>query len=652
MDTLALVLRNTRLAAAGTLGLTRPAPGSLEYTFSSPDLGTLAQLLAATGQVEPQVEGSVRAQGSIAGSLQQPEIVANVQGRALRYDAWKLGALGLDATLARGPTGWGGQLQLSADNAVLATGERFDAVRLNARGTRDLLSVGLSLRRDARAELALSGLLQLEGNTPRGVTLDSLAVRLEGTRWTLDQPAHLQWAGVHGLVVQNLTLRRSGEGGGLIHVDGQLPPTGNAELRVQVEKVDLADVRRLVGDNAPDVRGILSLDALFQGPVASPELTLRASVDSLGYQSTAADSLRLSATLNGSLLRANAGIWTGGRPLLVAEGSVPMHFSFSNLVPSFELLRTEPLAARLVADSVDLGLVTAAVPQLAAGSGRLDAQVVAAGTLAKPDLSGWARVSGGSVKVLPLGATYSAIRGQMSFENQLVRIDSLAVRSAGTASLTGTVHFQEGGPLLYLIGDFSSFRAMSVPDVATVQLSGRVAVSGALPAPTLTGTLTVEQSTITIPELEQQSSTVEITGLDIGQIGADTLTTPGFLPPVLSGLRVDGLEVSVGDAVWLESREARIQIGGDLIVYRTGEELRVSGVLQAVRGTYALQIGPLEREFDIVSGRVQFFGTGDFNPELDIVAANRVRTAEAETVRSDHGAGATSPAPCSTRASR
>jgi len=45
-----------------------------------------------------------------------------------------------------------------------------------------------------------------------------------------------------------------------------------------------------------------------------------------------------------------------------------------------------------------------------------------------------------------------------------------------------------------------------------------------------------------------------------------------------------------------------------------------------VRGRYTLAIGTINREFEVVSGNVQFQGTPDINPVIDIVAANRVRT--------------------------
>jgi hypothetical protein len=87
---------------------------------------------------------------------------------------------------------------------------------------------------------------------------------------------------------------------------------------------------------------------------------------------------------------------------------------------------------------------------------------------------------------------------------------------------------------------------------------------------------------------------------------------------------IDGIQLSVGESVYVESRDMRVQIDGDLVLYRTGEELRIFGGLNAVRGTYSVQISSIIREFDVIDGRVQFYGTGDINPSLDLRAGYRV----------------------------
>jgi translocation and assembly module TamB len=183
-------------------------------------------------------------------------------------------------------------------------------------------------------------------------------------------------------------------------------------------------------------------------------------------------------------------------------------------------------------------------------------------------------------------------------------------------------------PRLDLVATFNGFEAMARPDVASLELTGRVALRGLLPEPVLTGRITLSDGHIAIPELSRRR-TIDVAGGDIGDLGADTI--PLAVPTgaaVLAGLRVQSLEVAIGDNLWLRSPDANIQLGGEVIVSRAGLENRVTGTLEAVRGSYSLRIGPLTREFDIVRGSVQFFGTGELNPALNILARNEVRTFE------------------------
>ena len=53
--------------------------------------------------------------------------------------------------------------------------------------------------------------------------------------------------------------------------------------------------------------------------------------------------------------------------------------------------------------------------------------------------------------------------------------------------------------------------------------------------------------------------------------------------------------------------------------------LALSGALSADRGTYTLDLGPVQREFAVQSGRITFFGTAGFNPSIDVSALYRVR---------------------------
>ena len=117
-------------------------------------------------------------------------------------------------------------------------------------------------------------------------------------------------------------------------------------------------------------------------------------------------------------------------------------------------------------------------------------------------------------------------------------------------------------------------------------------------------------------------------------------------PParLVEHLQLDGVSVNVGDEVWLRSAEANIKLGGSLDVTRARDDretrrsslgrggvndplyrLALSGALSADRGTYTLDVGIVQREFQVQSGRITFFGTADFNPEIDVSALYRVK---------------------------
>ena len=110
---------------------------------------------------------------------------------------------------------------------------------------------------------------------------------------------------------------------------------------------------------------------------------------------------------------------------------------------------------------------------------------------------------------------------------------------------------------------------------------------------------------------------------------------PGVQTIFMDSLRVDSVFVGMGNDVWLRSGEANIQLAGDFVVDRKIEgglpRYRLDGTMRAVRGTYRLALGyenspiALNKEFRVTRGTVRFFGTPDFNPEMDIVAENTVR---------------------------
>lgn len=630
VDTLALAMRGNQLRASGRWGLTQPVQDPLRFSINAPNLAEVNRVVPTTELLPPQLAGSLLAEGWVAGSVRFPRIAASVRGRRLRAEDYRADLLALDVDIERVPEiGWSGRLTAEGEGLVLFANQSFQRVRLEASGSGEALAVGLFARQDATRDLSASGILELDGVVPRGISLETLNLRLAEATWRLVNPSRLQWGGVVGLEIDNLALQRTGPVGGWLQIDGRLPPTGAADLRINARGVDLADARR-VWERAPDIQGRLTMDAVLEGPASAPEMSLNARVDSLRYEGAAADVILLDLDYLDRRLDGTAQVQIAGRQIAAVEGSVPMLLSYENFVPSFEPLMSEPLVAQVNADSLPLDLVSTLIPGLAQGAGAVRARVDVAGTLEAPTLSGFTRLQDGAVTVEQLGIRLTDIRASLALEQNRIRIDTLLARSGGYISVGGLVTFAPGAaPRLNLAADLSSFRAIDNREVGRIISSGRVSLAGPLTAPVLTGSLNLEDSQINVPEMEEE--TIELADLDVGQIGTDPLTQAEAEPTFFTDLQVQGLEVGVGDAVWIVSDEIRVQIVGDIVVYRTTAALQVWGSLQTVRGRYTLSIGSINREFEVVSGTVRFMGTPEINPAIDVVAANRVRTATAGT---------------------
>lgn len=630
VDTLALAVRGARFEAAGQLGLTAPAPDVLRFTLDAPNLGVLAAILPPPGQFEPQIAGSLQASGWIGGTLRYPEVAANARGSGLRWEQNGVDQLAAEVQLARGATLWTGNVSLDGRGITVAGGS-YQSLQLQANLTPDAASFGVDLRRDDATDLHAAGMLELDGLAMNGVTLREMTLRLRDVQWTLASPGARLARVDGGYAVENLRLERSGAATGYIEANGLLPTEGEANLVVRAAGLDMAELRQ-IAPALPEIGGTLGLDVSITGPVEAPRLVLDARVVGLTYGGLQTDSLSVRGEYAGRAMRLAAGVQLAGRSILEADATVPMTITLGGLVPGFELLRDDPLVASLRADSLPMQLVAAAVPtMLADGTGQAYAQVAVSGTIDEPEVQGTATLADASLRIVPLGVRWERMGASIRLAGETITVDS-AVAHTGTdgfARISGYVRLDEPGhPSLDLAVESDNFQVIDNPDVASLQANAGLRIAGRLPGAELTGRVEVEDGTIQIPELGEQAE-ADIVDVDVGSIGADTVSATvagagGFLTLVTPR----DVEVRIGESVWLESSEARIQIQGDLQLYEAGGQPRIYGDLTTRRGTYTLEVGPIQREFEIVEGTVQFAGTPELNPRLDITASYEVRSGE------------------------
>ncbi|HEX6372664.1 MAG TPA: translocation/assembly module TamB domain-containing protein [Longimicrobium sp.] len=630
---LLLAVRGARLEASGTLGLTAGSPDNLiRFELDAPNLGVLAAVIPPPGRYEPEIAGSLQASGWVRGTLRYPEIAFNARGSGLRWQTYQADRLAAEGRLARGATVWTGNVSVNGEGLALGN-QTIRSVALEANLAPEQASFGIDLRKDENTDLRASGILELDGLTVSGMLLRDMDLRLRETHWTLGVPEARLARTDGGIVIQNLRVQRTGTAStGFIEANGVLPTSGSANLVVNMAGIEMAELRQLV-PTMPDVSGTLALNAAVTGRIESPSLVLDATIDRLAYGGLTTDRLALQGRYDAGVMRLDADVLMAGRAVLDAEASVPMDLTLGGLVPGFTLRRGDPLSATLRADSLPLQLITAAVPTvLENGEGVAVAQVTVSGTLDNPRVGGTAAI-GGALTILPLGVRWENIDAALRLEGQTITVERATAHtgSNGVASVTGRVVLEQmTRPVLELAVTASSFQAMDNEDVASLQADADVRISGVYPGAEVRGWVRLEDGTIYIPELGEQAE-ADIVDVDVGALGADTVSAGIAKAVGLGGLLPRDLRVIIGESVWLESGDSRIAIEGELTVYEAAGALRVYGELDATRGTYTLRVGPVEREFEVVRGSVQFSGTPELNPRLDIVARHEVRTREPGT---------------------
>jgi autotransporter translocation and assembly factor TamB len=630
VDTLGIEWRGGALDARGTLGWAMPHEGQLELGARLDSLRAFDSLLVNALGLGPDsagaaLEGRGRLDLSLAGSLDS----LVVSGFA---DANQVGFRGVRVSSLSATLGWLGgarpglSLELLADTIAAGNLTATD-VRAGALGQRDSLRWSMSFEGREGAGFGATGRYAEAGGT-RMVAMDSLTMALAGHLWRLQAPTTAATTD-SGTVLTPLRIE-SVDGSGAISLAGVLPGTRPGNLRLDAYGLDLRDVSGLLRGDTTGVAGSIGADLEISGTRLAPLIQGTASLGDAVFGDFRSPFIQGILHYEDRRLEGNLSVWKTGQRILGVEVALPLDLAFAG-VPRRQI--EGPLMIRARADSLDLGTLEAFTPRVRRVSGNLTVDLRVEGTWQAPRLNGFLDIRDGQASVPGLGVRYSTIAGHARFAGDSLALDSLLLRSApqdGTLRAVGSVRFGTlTNPTLNVDLVAHAFRVSDIRGFLTLDGSGRMRLTGPFSAPRLTGSATAEGGTLYFADLVSK----DVVDLDDPEFRDlldkrfRRLLDRGYSTRsrFVDSLRVDSLTVRVGDAFWLRSNEANIQLGGEVRVDKLRREYRVDGRLDALRGTYTLAIGPVRRDFQVQKGKVRFLGTPDLNADLDIEAEHTVR---------------------------
>ena len=484
------------------------------------------------------------------------------------------------------------QLQLDAQNIVVA--EYSGNAHLTASGPINDLSLQVAVQSphlngepasvDAAARLNVAA---------HELGLQKVQAHYHGQTLRLLAPARLSYA--DGLAISKLKL---GVQRAVISIDGRVAPA--LDLRASVHQLDSA----LVSAFVPGIlaAGSLDADAQLAGTSSAPSGLVTVKATGLRFAGSAVRDLHAvdvhaTAHLKDNSAQLDAQLSAGGASQLALAGNAPL-----GAVGALNLKLSGKLDAALANPILE------ARGQRAEGALSIDATVT--GNPRSPEIGGTIDLAQGDIRDYTQGVHLSGITAHLVGSQGTLKIESLVAHaSPGQLSVTGTIGVLQ--PKLPIDLQVTAQNAQPIAsDILTANLNADLKVKGTLREHIdVSGTIDLKRTVIGIPN----GLPPDVAVLDVRR--------PGQTRPAPESKLLIALDINLNAPrdLLVQGRGLNAELGGDVHLGGSTDELLASGSFDLVRGTFALASSTLT----FSTGRVSFNGAGlrhKIDPTLDFTA--------------------------------
>lgn len=575
------------------------------------------------------LKGDASLSGYLYGSLGKADATAALGGRALQVGAIHVGRLFGSARatdVLRRPAFEGAA---SADDVTGVGAVRIQSASFQvANANPDSGGLVLDVSTEEDAHLVVRGGYAVQGRATN-VRVDSLRLAYDSVTWRSVQSATVSSDSL-GLRFSPIELRSSA--GGELAVRGNVPTEGAVQGELRVERFPFGEVSALLAGTAP-AAGTVSGKATLAGTRKSPLLAWDVVADSLGVTGLRLPPVTSTGTYADRRLTARAEVrdTLGGR--LVAEGRVPVDLTIGTVE---KRLLSDGVQGEVNADSLRLEALPVVVDGVSRLHGLLAGRLDIGGTFERPTARGLVTLADAGARLADFGIEPTDGRLALRADADSLVLESLRLRSGGagdTVGASGVLRFAAGETPASVDVRVSArdFIVSRQRDGTDLDVGGAVRLAGPLKRPQLSGTLFVPRANLVVDPLGAR------TALDLSSeaaralLGADEVpvaeSAAQSLSRLGSSISVANARVELGNEVWVQTPEARVNLSGSLDVTMNGDLLALDGEIRANRGQYRLELGVVNRSFSVDSGRVRFYGNNAIAPTLNISATNVVRVA-------------------------
>jgi translocation and assembly module TamB len=620
-----------RAVATGGIGLGGNVRDSLSIAFSIDSLGGLRPYL--TTARSDSLNGAIGGTVVLRGSVDSLDLGGVINATDVVYPGIRAQHIRLIPALTNVSGNMGGVMNLHSDTVSLS-GVRFTAIdgdlsfgdgRL---GSYNILATELN-----GPVISSVGGLTFEGDTAT-VRIDSLSLMLEDKRYTLQRPALIR---VEPALVVVDTVVLTAENNQRILFAASVPDSLPIAARLVLQFIPLADFSTIAQARVPlggDLTGSLNMT----GTRASPKLDAAATLSSVTAGDVKVAAVAITSAYENRRLVAEAKVVQSDTTVLTVNANYPIDLA---LLPLDRRTVDDTMRVRVASPEVGLEILESFTTKVRQAAGTFRINMDLAGPVGQAKLNGMLAVNGGAVSLPDMGITLREINTDLQAQNDSVHIDTLTMVSgpelSNRFSATGFINrpFNRDSVGFDLQVRAEEFHLIGRRQLANLFVTANVGWKGTDLASSATGVVVVDRGDIALPATsDKQLFSVE----DWRELGIDSAAVLrlGLMPRAgtrfVRGLSAENVQVVMGPDVWIRSQDADIKLTGsvNLTVTRADrfseDKLALTGDLQTERGTYRLNVSPLQRTFQVQSGLLRFDGSAGFDPALDIRAVYTSRS--------------------------
>ncbi|MGE5845273.1 MAG: translocation/assembly module TamB domain-containing protein, partial [Ignavibacteria bacterium] len=407
---------------------------------------------------------------------------------------------------------------------------------------------------------------------------------------------------------------------GYILIDAEMTNEKYLNADVSIHSVEIN--KFFPGD---EFYGLVNLDLKAGGNIGNPAAEGDLEITGLTIDSIETGNLTARVKLKDKILDWNLTSVQPGGNKLKCSGFIPINLppddssSFINEEKEFEV--------NISIDNYDLANADFISNYFDKIEGKINGEIYLKNNLKDPRLDGTLEISASNLKKDKMGIDYRNIKIKLEADPDKIWIDTAyIISSIGNITVSGFVgsktNILTGEPDNVNLNLYSSDFEIIKGKENNVLLDGSLHLYSEKGSTRFDGDFIIPRSSIFLPSLTKTKTTDKgdepflvqaVLPGDRNKI--KDIDTVGYSIPELNPVKdINGIiKIRIPDNTWVKSSNVNIELNGDLIIEKTGEDIVLKGKIKTGRG-YLYFYG---KKFNVTKGELVFNGEKPINPFID-----------------------------------